>query len=251
MCQNPIIRGVLGLAVAASLSLPVAAQSSQAPAMLKRPEPTEQATQARQTREKEIVRQRAQQWDLSVDEWERYQTLLKGVDGYRSDKLDPLTALGIRARSSEERRRYARKLARLEHDRTQRLLAFQNTYDQEFSQLYADETPVNATGMTQALMSGQQSAQKLGLDGGTRKTVFMRIHDCSACDRKVKQLASADTPMDIFIVDADSDAAIRSWATNLGLDPKRVRSGTITLNHAPTAIAEQLAGDTLPRVTNR
>lgn len=251
MSQHPMIRVVLVLGIATALSLPAAAQSPRAPALLKRPKTTDQATQSHPTREKTIAKQRAKQWDLSVNEWERYKTLLKGIDGYRSDKLDPLTELGIRARSSAERRRYARKLARLEHDRAQRVLAFQKTYDQVFSLLYSGETPVNANGMTQMLMSGQQSAARLGLDGGTRKAVFVRLHDCSACQTKVKQLASADTPMDIFVVDAKSDDAIRSWAMSVGLDPKHVRSGTITLNHAPKAVAKQLAGYSLPRVVNR
>lgn len=251
MPQHSISRVALALGIAAALSLPAAAQSPQAPTMLKRPKTTDQATQSRQTREKTIAKQHAKQWGLSINEWERYKTLLKGIDDYRSDKLDPLTELGIRARSSAERRRYARKLARLDHDRTQRVLAFQKTYDQVFSQLYPDETPVNAQGMTQALMSGQKSAAKLGLDGSQRKAVFVRLHDCSACRRKVKQLASAGTPMDIFVVDAESDDAIRSWAMDADLDPERVRSGAITLNHAPKAVAKRLADDTLPRVINR
>ena len=249
MHRHQIRRVILGIGIAATVSLPAAAQNQTT--MLKRAETTDQATQSCPTRETAIAKQRAKQWDLSVNEWERYKTLLQGIDGYRSDKLDPLTELGIRARSSAERRRYARKLARLEHDRAQRIMAFQKTYDQVFSQLYPQQTPVNADGMTQALMSGSQAAAKLGLDSGTRKAVFVRLHDCSACRAQVKQLAAADTPMDIFVIDADSDDAIRSWAMAVGLDPKRVRGGTITLTHAPSAVAQQLAGEPLPRVVNR
>ncbi len=249
MARRSFIGFSFGLTLA--LSLPVAAQSDPAPAMLKRPTTTDQATQSRETREKAITKQRAQQWDLSVSEWQRYKTLLKGIDGYRSDKLDPLTELGIRARSTAERRRYARKLARLEHERTQRVLAFQKTYDQVFSQMYAGQAPVNAQGMTQALMAGPQSAAKLGLDQSSRPAIVVRIHDCSACKRIVQKQANSQMPMDIYVVDADSDDAIRRWAMQVGLNPKRVRSGDITLNHAPQKLVRTIDADSLPHVFSR
>lgn len=49
--------------------------------------------------------QRAQDWGLRTDEWTRYRELMQGPLGVYSPSLDPLTALGIEARSDEERRR--------------------------------------------------------------------------------------------------------------------------------------------------
>ena len=49
----------------------------------------------------------AQEWGLNQQEWTRYQTLMQGPQGVYSTWHDPLTALGIEARSAEERRRYA------------------------------------------------------------------------------------------------------------------------------------------------
>ncbi len=49
----------------------------------------------------------AQEWGLNQQEWTRYQTLMQGPRGVYSPGIDPLTALGIEARSAEERRRYA------------------------------------------------------------------------------------------------------------------------------------------------
>ncbi|RMS09147.1 hypothetical protein ALP73_04530, partial [Pseudomonas coronafaciens pv. garcae] len=46
----------------------------------------------------------ARDWNLSPQEWQRYQTLMQSSRGVYSPGLDPLTALGIEARNDEERR---------------------------------------------------------------------------------------------------------------------------------------------------
>ncbi len=48
----------------------------------------------------------AREWGLHPEEWARYRQLMQGPLGIYSPQLDPLTALGIEARSEEERRRY-------------------------------------------------------------------------------------------------------------------------------------------------
>ena len=54
----------------------------------------------------------ARDWGLRSEEWARYRQLMQGPLGVYSPQLDPLTALGIEARSEEERRR-DRKSTRL------------------------------------------------------------------------------------------------------------------------------------------
>ncbi len=51
----------------------------------------------------------AQEWGLSTEEYARFEALMKGRRGIQSPGLDPLTTLGIEARSDEERRRLAEK----------------------------------------------------------------------------------------------------------------------------------------------
>src|SRR5699024_2648365 len=132
-----------------------------------------QDTQAQDTQVDALSRKKAKQWHLSVDEWQRYKKLKQGFDGYLSDHLDPITLLGINARSTEERQRYARDLARLMHDYTERVLAFQKAYDKAFKSLYPNEHPVNTQSLGGALSQGQQAARKLGLET-TRKAVVVR-----------------------------------------------------------------------------
>ena len=51
----------------------------------------------------------AQEWGLSAEEYARFEALMKGVARYSVSGLDPLTTLGIEARSDEERCRLAEK----------------------------------------------------------------------------------------------------------------------------------------------
>ncbi|MCB1890192.1 MAG: TIGR03759 family integrating conjugative element protein, partial [Rhodocyclaceae bacterium] len=46
----------------------------------------------------------ARDWGLTAEDWARYRELMQGPLGVYSPELDPLTALGIEARSEEERR---------------------------------------------------------------------------------------------------------------------------------------------------
>lgn len=231
----------LGLMLCAGLSAASAAPQPDA-------HTSTQNTQEQDTQARDTAKQHAEQWNLSVSDWKRYKHLKQGIDGYRSDKLDPITLLGMHARSQSERQKYARKLARMEHKRVQRVLGFQKAYDRASNKLYPDKKRVNAQAMANAMDAGQRDAQKLGLNQAARASVIVQAHDCAACRSKVQQLASSDTPMDIYIVGADSDDAIRAWAKRIGLDADRVRSGDITLNHAPQDVADQVTDDSLPRV---
>ena len=46
----------------------------------------------------------ASEWGLQPQEWARYRELMDGPLGIQSPNLDPLSALGIEARTDEERR---------------------------------------------------------------------------------------------------------------------------------------------------
>jgi integrating conjugative element protein (TIGR03759 family) len=226
-----------------SLALPAWAQDTRST--------QHRTTQNQSTQVQQTAIAQARQWHLSVNEWDRYKKLLRGIDGYRSQKLDPITELGIRARSDAGRARYARKLARLEHERIQRVLAFQKAYDAAWKQLYPNEKPIQTAHITQALAASRRDAEQLGLDR-QRRAVFVDAHGCPACVSTVKDLAASNTPMDIFVVDAaGNDQAIRAWAQRVGIKPKSVQDGEITLNHAPGETVKALQGQTLPQVITR
>ncbi|KWR90217.1 TIGR03759 family integrating conjugative element protein [Cupriavidus sp. IDO] len=164
----------------------------------------------------------ARDWGLRPEEWTRYRQLMQGPLGVYSPNLDPLTTLGIEARSDEERNHYAELQVQVEARRVNKTLAYQRAYDAAWKRLYPGQQRVNLPG-AQTLSAGNS--------GSGRLAVFVRA-DCAPCDKRVRQLQTAGTAFDVYMVGSRlDDAHIRQWATRSGIDPARVRARTITLNH--------------------
>jgi len=163
-------------------------------------------------------------WGLKEEEWRRYQELMAGPLGMYSPGIDPLTALGIEARDSEELRRYTEIQAHAEYKRITKLFAYQNAYDEAFARLYPNLLPVD-------LLRAESLPLSSPVTVPTRLMVFVTI-DCRVCVERVKQLQSADQHFDLYLLGArGNDELIRGWANKAGIDPKKVRRREITLNH--------------------
>lgn len=164
----------------------------------------------------------ARDWGLQPQEWARYQELMEGPLGIHSPNLDPLSALGIEAHSDEERRRYAEMQVQAEARRVEKLLAYQRAYDEAWQRLHPGMQRVN-------LPDDKPSAG--AMRGSGRMAVFVK-DGCVACGQLVQRLQSSGTEFDLYMVGSrQDDARIRDWAKRAQLDPVRVRSASITLNH--------------------
>lgn len=158
----------------------------------------------------------AQEWGLTAEEWQRYETLKKGRRGVLSPGLDPLTMLGIEARSDEERRYFAELAVKQEFQRVEAELAFQREVNSAWMRVYPGVLPV------QDLRSKVSNA---------RQALFVK-DICPACDRKLTQLMKSNQPLDIYLVDSGGkDEAVRSWAKKHNIPAEKVKSRQITLNH--------------------
>ncbi|WP_420793932.1 MULTISPECIES: TIGR03759 family integrating conjugative element protein [Pseudomonas] len=168
--------------------------------------------------------QSAREWQLSSEEWARFQALMQGPLGTYSPNLDPLTALGIEARSDEERHRYAELQVRAEAHRVEKLLAYQRAYDEAWQRLHPD--------MPRVILPGAEpSFSPVTTASNERPALFVQ-DDCTACDRVAQQLQASGADFDIYVVGSHTDDdRIRTWAQRIGIDPTRVRSRNITLNH--------------------
>jgi integrating conjugative element protein (TIGR03759 family) len=169
-----------------------------------------------------LEERQARDWGLRSEEWARYRQLMQGPLGIYSPNLDPLTALGIEARSDEERNRYAELQVQAESRRVNKTLAYQRAYDAAWKRLFPGQQRVNLPGA---------HAPGSGNKGSGRLAVFVKA-DCAPCEQRVRQLQAAGTTFDLYMVGSRrDDARIRQWAAQAGIDPGRVQARTITLNH--------------------
>ena len=147
---------------------------------------------------------------------------MDGPLGIYSPNLDPLSALGVEARSDEERRRYAELQVQAEARRVEKLLAYQRAYDEAWQRLHPDMQRVN-------LPDAAPSTAAVG--GSGRTAVFVR-DGCVSCGQLVQRLQTSGAEFDVYMVGSrQEDSRIRDWARRAQIDPARVRSGSITLNH--------------------
>ena len=191
-------------------------------------DPVTATSQARALTDAALQEHQARDWGLQEQEWTRYRTLMQGPLGIYSPNIDPLTALGIEARSEQERRHYAELQVRMEARRVDKLLAYQRAYDDAWRRVYPTLQPVNF------------GAEELSSSSGTDETASSRsgrlaifVKDpCTPCETRVKALQAAGSPVDIYMVGSlGEDSRIREWAARVGIDPVKVRSRVITLNH--------------------
>jgi integrating conjugative element protein (TIGR03759 family) len=178
---------------------------------------------------------RSNAWDLSEIEWRRYQSLMLGIRGSVSaTHLSPIEVLGIHARGSAERQRYAERWARAMREDAERILAFQHAYDAAAKRLFMGQALINV-GKLQTL---PQKTSELQADD---RILFFTGVKCPACDAVlVKLLSHLDTVagIDIYIVDVSKkdDTVIRAWAEAHGIKREWARIRRVTLNHDAGAL---------------
>lgn len=207
------------LALALFVGLPpwVSAQPASQQTSISQSSRTDQS-QIEQSRDERLARD----WGLGTEEWTRYEELMDGPLGIYSPNLDPLSALGVEARSEEERRRYAELQVRAEARRVEKLLAYQRAYDDAWQRLHPGLQRVSLPDATPGGMS---------IAGSGRMAIFVK-DECATCGLLVQRLQATGSEFDLYMVGSrQDDARIRDLAKRMQIDPARVRSGTITLNH--------------------
>ncbi|NQD91197.1 TIGR03759 family integrating conjugative element protein [Pseudomonas sp. CrR25] len=188
--------------------------------------------------------QQARDWGLSIEEWTRYRDLMQGPLGVYSPNIDPLTALGIEARSDQERQRYAELQVAAEAQRVEKLLAYQRAYDDAWQRLHAD--------MPRVILPDAGAAFSPVVPAASGRLAVFVQDACPVCDQATLRLQAAGREFDTYVVGSGADdARIRAWAQRIGIDPAKVRSGQVTLNHdAGRWLSLGLPGD-LPAVVRQ
>jgi hypothetical protein len=86
----------------------------------------------------------AKQWDLTDSEWSQYLKFMQGPSGHYYQQLSPPEVLGIEAETAEDLTHFAEVAAKLEHDKLERELKFNQAFHDAASRLYADEPLIQA-----------------------------------------------------------------------------------------------------------
>jgi len=195
-------------------------------------------------------RAQSRQWGLSEADWLRYKTLMQGIRGRLSPNISPIEALGIHARTDDERQRYAEMWAKALREDTERVLAFQHAYDDAWKRLYGNEPLIDLSRMA----PGRSAAL---LQPGDR-ILFFAASNCAACGPALETVLAEiqRTPrlgLDVYLMDSgNDDAKVRAWAKEHRVPPELVHNRTVTLNHDSGAIT-RLSGftGTIPYIVRR
>jgi len=161
----------------------------------------------------------AKLWDLSIAQYQEYELIMEGPRGNWTPNLDPITVLGINAKSVAERERFAEKLAKLERARVTRELAFEMAYQKAQQKLFGHiplyETPETLVGLGEARKA---------------KAVDVFIHSaCKTCKAVARKLLKSGVTVNFYFVDFTA-SAIKQWAVDLGITAKMISAKQTTLN---------------------
>jgi hypothetical protein len=102
------------------------------------------ASAIKNSRVKSSIMSTSQDWGLNEEEWTRYQKLMQGLNGLWYPKLTPLEVLGINAKTKEEQQHFAMLVAKEEHDKLARELAFDAAVHDAGLALYSNEPLIKA-----------------------------------------------------------------------------------------------------------
>ncbi|WP_285374218.1 TIGR03759 family integrating conjugative element protein [Pseudomonas sp. lyk4-TYG-107] len=183
----------------------------------------------------------AQQWGLKEEELFRFKELMSGPLGTYSPNLDPLSALGIEARTDAERLRYAQLQVEAEATRVEKLLVYQRAYDTAWKERYPGLALMNSPPINSPMLS----------KSSIRPAVFVQ-YNCLQCEITVKQLLASGATFDIYVVNSEQDdRRIRQWALKVGIQSSQVRDGTITISHDNGRWLSISANGELPAVMHK
>ena len=172
------------------------------------------------------------QWGVTQEDWQRYQKIMSVKGKYLYKDLDPVTVLGLTARTDAERDRYAELLAKQEFANTRALVLLDQAYNRAFTRLYGHIPVVNPNKINKAKAAlNTVSTSKVRGKPGDRYIVFAST-DCAACDRKISSVLRElmiGVSIDIHF-NGDTRKAITNWATRMNISPDAVANGKITLN---------------------
>lgn len=208
--------------------------------------------QTTETEDREaFVQSQADIWEITQEDWIRYESLMAGDAQFDFKHLDPVFVLGIYARSDEERKRFAEIYVKQELRRVEGVQKFALAYENAAKQLnkhmsYIDmelfrsrgakpvDSPDTSLVSAKSSILSVEELKRMGSQSNHRLILFVST-TCPACREFYKDLIAQNLgfhALDIYFVGKEtSDSTIRQWAKQMEIPLKAVQTGKITLNH--------------------
>ncbi len=200
-----------------------------------------------------LEKRKAKNWDLTEKEWSRYKMLLETTQrAIWTPNIDPITLLGVEARTNSERERYARLFNKLEEARVKKELNFafaqsldlkRKSPDSNAWKSYIDQREERRISYHN---QGDLSKGSPVANSEWETTTYLAYVNLSKeCDAScvAKMSDALDNPrVDIYFTNAKSDEDIYDFARTLQIETPRVQSGQVTLNYGDENVIPRFIG---------
>lgn len=198
----------------------------------------------------EDIRQ-SQSWGMSKTEWLEYKDLMSNSASaaYYRDKpeLTPLMVMGINAKTATERTRYARLSVEMEQERLRKEVLFDEAVNAHIKSMIPNH-PVWMTDLERRSWAKQNAAAGINSNaasktGGssvasftdTRTVAYVDAKNCDTkCIRFISGLAAKSSKinrLDLFVMGADSDKQLLSFASQVGVSTALLSAAKATVNY--------------------
>ena len=186
---------------------------------------------------------RAKSWRLSEKEYGRYKLLKETTPrGIWTPNIDPLTLLGVEARTEQERIKYARIFNQVELERTKKDIAFGAAQNADLKRLspnsngfksYLEQRKERRINYMNISTMSQGSPESNSEYQSTSYIFYVDLmKECDReCARQVSEVIK-QARVDFFFINAQTDKSIIEFARNHKIPSKKVKSGTYTFNYA-------------------
>ena len=198
--------------------------------------------------------QKAKLWNISVEEWDRYETYMsnEGKYYYGNLNLSPLEVLAVTASSDDEMRKFTDIWVKKNHEKLARELAFNVMYRDEYQRLYPNEKPLKPLNKTAyAPQSGSPSTENLQsgdilIAFVNEKSLFSHglIKGLTRLIEKTPQ-----TKLVIYVVGNHlTSQKLQAWALTQGVSSTLLQSGSVRVTDGTTKYHEKSSNKALPLV---
>ncbi len=196
----------------------------------------------KQSETKKSIYRNAKMWGITIEDWARYKEIMKGPQGIWTPNLDPLMALGLNAKTENERRRIALIQLKLEEKRLVRMLAYDRTYKKIEKEYFGNQTLVDIKKLKRRITLAKKArkirAQDKQMQIGDRLLLFVSLKGCEQCRQTAYRAidyvrGKKGVGVDIFFVGTTNKEKneIQAWAKSMSISSLSIKHGNVSLNY--------------------